>query len=63
MCMFVAEDRRGKLGYESIIVILVTICGWAATAGMMWQHISDMDTRLVRVEQKMDQVATFLGSK
>jgi len=59
----VAQDRRGKLGYEAIIVILITVLGWASTAGMMWQHISDMDTRLVRVEQKMDQVATFLGSK
>lgn len=55
------QDRRGKLGWEAIIVICVTGLGWASTAGMMWQHISDMDARLVRIEQKVDAVRWLTG--
>ena len=53
-------DRRGKLSYEAIIVICVTATGWAATAGMMWQHIHDIDDRLVRIEHRVDQIMGVL---
>lgn len=53
-------DRRGKLSYEAIIVIFITLAGWAATAGMMWQHIHDIDDRLVRIERRVDQIAGVL---
>jgi hypothetical protein len=50
------QDRRGKLGYEALILIVLTFAGWASTAGMMWQHLNDLDARVQRLESKIDIV-------
>jgi hypothetical protein len=55
--MMARNDRRSmKWSLEIIILIIVTITSWATSAGMMWQHISDVDQRLSRVEQKLDKL-------
>lgn len=54
------HDRRGKLSYEAIIVIVVTLAGWSTSAGMMWQHIVDVDKRVERLEQKLDSLVLYI---
>lgn len=60
---FVMHDRRGKLGYESIVVIAVTLAGWLTSAGMMWQHIADVDRRVERLEMKMDKLTEYVRAE
>lgn len=50
------HNRRAGWSQEIILLIVLTVIGWASSAGMVWQHVSDIDRRLVRVEQKMDML-------
>jgi hypothetical protein len=51
------NDRRSTWSTEVIVLIVLTIIGWASSAGMTWQHVADIDSRLARVERKLDVVA------
>ena len=51
-------ETSGKMnGWTGLVlVIVVTIAGWATSAGMMWQHIADVDRHVENIEHKLDQL-------
>ncbi len=48
------QDRRGKIGYEAIIIISVTLLTWALNAGVMYERVSNLGDRVSKIENKMD---------
>lgn len=40
--------------WEFIVLLCVTLTGWAFTAGSMYAHLGETSARLERLEQKVD---------
>lgn len=43
-----------EMGWDVLLLILLTLGGWAYTAGQLKEEIQDTKERLVRVETKLD---------
>lgn len=49
-----AEHNRRRASWEVILTLVITLLGWAYTAGVITAHQSDDDRRLQRIEEKVD---------
>lgn len=45
--------------WEFFVLLVVTLAGWAFTAGSMYAHLGETESRLERVENKVDRILFY----
>ena len=50
------RDNMRESTWEFIILLVVTLGGWAFTAGSMYAHLSETEDRLQHLETKVDLI-------
>ena len=45
-----------NIGWDTLTLLALTIGGWVYTAGQLKEQVGDTKERLVRVENKLDEI-------